>query len=603
MPLISPHVSRCVARQATRRAARWLTLFGGAMLSMLAGTSAYAQQTLPPIFDPTGRSGEPPAPLKKEFKPPTPVPLPTLPVVPVPPEGEVKKPLGQIQVFASYIHVTGSTVFSDAELAEVTAPYTNRTLTTEDLERLRLALTLLYVNRGYITSGAVIPDQDVTFGVITVQIIEGSLARIDVEGNDWFRAGYLRDRVERGAQTPLRLEPLQERLQFLQQDRRIEQINAELRPGEKRGDSIMQLNVKEASPWKAWLDFNNYQTPVVGAERGLATIAHQNVTGNGDAFSFTYGRSRGVNPIVDTSYSLPLNRYDTTFIASYRRNDFLVVDNAFRFLDLNAETEIIGFTLRQPVYRTLTDEFAVAITGEHLSNKVTSIFDTPGLPSLFIPGSSNTGVSTVSALRFIQEYVHRTSTSVIAARSRFSVGLDVLNATNNFGPLPDGQFFSWLGQVQAVRRFDDWWGIQLLGQMGLQLANDRLFPLEQIPVGGRFSVRGYRENTLIRDNALLASIETRFPLMSYATGEPLLQFVQFVDLGRAWNTRFPTPEPDTLASVGVGLRWNILPRERARFEVYWGAPLNFNNVHRPQGDSRDHLQDNGVHMQLIVQVL
>lgn len=597
MPLISPHVSRCVARQATRRAARWCTLFGGAMLSMLAGTSAYAQQALPPIFDPTGRSGEPPAPLKKEFKPPTPVPLPTLPVVPIPPEGEVKKPLGQIQVFASYIHVTGSTVFSDAELAEVTAPFTNRTLMTEDLERLRLALTLLYVNKGYITSGAIIPDQDVVGGAVTVQIIEGSLAQIDVEGHDWFRAGYLRDRIERGAQTPLRLEPLQERLQLLQQDPRIEQIKAELRPGEKRGDSIMQLKVKEASPWKAWLDFSNYQTPVVGAERGLATIAHQNVTGNGDAFSFTYGRSRGVNPIVDTSYSLPLNRYDTTFIASYRRNDSLVVAAPFRFLDLNAESEIIGFTLRQPIYRTLTDEFAVAITGEHLSNKVTSIFDTAGLPSLFIPGSSNTGVSTVSALRFIQEYVHRTSTSVIAARSRFSVGLDVLSATNNSGPLPDGQFFSWLGQVQAVRRFDDWQGMQLLGQMSLQLANDRLFPLEQIPVGGRFSVRGYRENTLIRDNAFLASIESRFPLMSYMTGEPLLQFAQFVDFGRAWSAKGVTLDPQTLASVGLGLRWNILPRDRARFELYWGLPLN--HVPHPPGN----LQDHGIHFQLVVQVL
>ncbi|TKS62262.1 MAG: hypothetical protein EWM73_02644 [Nitrospira sp.] len=567
------------------------------MLTMLAGTSAYAQQALPPVFDPTGRSGEPPAPLKKEFKPPTPVPLPTLPVVPVPPEGEVKKPLGQIQVFASDIHVTGSTVFSDAELAEVTAPFKNRTLTTEDLERLRLALTLLYVNNGYITSGAIIPDQDVVGGVITVQIIEGSLAKIEVEGHDWFRAGYLRDRIERGAQTPLRLEPLQERLQLLQQDRRIEQINAELRPGEKRGDSIMQLNVKEASPWKAWLDFSNYQTPVVGAERGLATIAHQNVTGNGDMFSFTYGRSHGVNPIIDTSYSLPLNRYDTTFIASYRRNDFLVVDDAFRSLDLNAKTEIIGFTLRQPIYRTLTEELAVAITGEHLSNKVTSAFDLPGISSLFIPGSSDTGVSTVSALRFIQEYVHRTSTAVIAARSRFSVGLDVLSATNNSGPLPDGQFFSWLGQVQAVQRFDDWWGLQLLGQMNLQVANDRLFPLEQIPVGGRFSVRGYRENTLIRDNAFLASIESRFPLLSYITGEPLLQFAQFVDLGRAWNAKGVTPDPQTLAAVGLGLRWNILPHDRARFELYWGLPLN--HVPHPPGN----LQDHGIHFQFVVQVL
>ena len=597
MPLINPRAARRTARQVLYRTVPWCMLLGGAMLTILAGTSAYAQQPLPPIFDPTGRSGEPPAPLKKEFKPPAPVPLPTLPVVPIPPEGEGKRPLGQIQVFASSIHVTGSTVFSDAELSEVTAPYKNRTLTTEDLERLRLALTLLYVNKGYITSGAIIPDQDVVGGVITVQIIEGSLAKIDVEGHDWFRAGYLRDRIERGAQMPLRLEPLQTRLQLLQQDPRIERINAELRPGDKRGDSIMQVNVKEASPWKAWLDFSNYQTPVVGAERGLATIAHQNVTGNGDAFSFTYGRSHGANPIIDTSYSLPLNRYDTTIIASYRRNDFLVVDDAFRSLDLNANTEIIGFTLRQPIYRTLTDELAVAITGEHLYNKVTSVFDLPGVPSLFIPGSSGTGVSTVSALRFSQEYVHRTSTSVIAARSRFSVGLDVLNATNNSGPLPDGQFFSWLGQVQAVRRFDDWWGMQLLGQMSLQAANDRLFPLEQIPVGGRFSVRGYRENTLIRDNAFLASVENRYPVLKFASGEDLLQFAQFLDLGRAWNAKGDTPDPQTLASIGLGLRWSILPRDRARFELYWGLPLN--HVPHPPGN----LQDHGIHFQFVAQVL
>jgi len=598
VPLLDPRVSRCAALRATRRTARWVMLFGGAMLTMLAGTSAYAQQTLPPIFDPTGRSGEPPAPLKKEFKPPTPVPLPTLPVVPIPPEGEVKKPLGQIQVFASNILVTGSTVFTDAELAEVTAPYTNRILTNEDLERLRLALTLLYVNRGYITSGATIPDQDVVSGVITVQIVEGTLANIDVEGQNWFRAGYLRDRVERGAQTPLRLEPLQERLQLLQQDPRIERINAELRPGDKRGDSILQVNVKEASPWKAWLDFNNYQTPVVGAERGLATIAHQNITGNGDVFSFTYGRSRGVNPIIDTSYSLPLNRYDTIFIASYRRNDFLVVDPAFRSLDLNAEAEIIGFTLRQPIYRTVSDEFAVALTGEHLYNKITSVFDDiPGQPFEFIPGSSSTGVNQVSALRFAQEYTHRTSSSVIAARSRFSIGIDVLGATINRGPTPDGQFFSWLGQVQAVKRMDDWGGLQILGRMDLQLANDRLFPLEQVPVGGRFSVRGYRQGTLIRDNAFLASVETRYPVIKYATGEDLLQFAQFVDLGRAWDAKGTTPDPQTLPSIGLGLRWNILPRDRAHFELYWGLPLN--HVPHPPGN----LQDHGIQLQLVVQVL
>lgn len=122
--------------------------------------------------------------------------------MPTTPQVLPDKKLGAFRVFVHDIHVTGSTVFSDAELAEATAPYRNRELTTEDLEKVRLALTLLYVNRGYLTSGAVIPDQDVSFGTIVIQIVEGTLARIDVEGNQWFRSTYVRDRVARGLSTP-----------------------------------------------------------------------------------------------------------------------------------------------------------------------------------------------------------------------------------------------------------------------------------------------------------------------------------------------------------------------------------------------------------------
>jgi hemolysin activation/secretion protein len=593
------------AAQWDRR--RFIAFFlTGLVMTSVTQLSPLFAQVAPPIFDPTLRSGEPPAPLKKEFKPPTPTPSPTLPVVPpTPPDSDAQQQLGQVRVFVTSIQVTGNTVFSDAEIETVTKPYANRSLITEDLERLRLALTLLYVNNGYITSGAVIPDQDVKDGVIQIQIIEGALSRIDVEGTNWFRRGYLSDRVALGARPPLKLEPIQERLQLLQRDPRIERINAELRPGDQRGESVLAVKVKEASPWKAWLDFSNYQTPIVGAERGLMTLAHQNVTGHGDPFSITYGGSRGVHPIIDTSYTLPLNRYDTTFTASYRRNEFLVVDDQFRALDLNSESEIFGFTLRHPVYRSLTDELAVAVTGEHLYNKITSAFDLPGQPFIFIPGSSDTGVNQVSALRFIQEYQHRTPSSVIAVRSRVSVGFDVLGATINSrdkstpegDPLPSGRFVSWLGQVQAVKRLDRWGGWQILGRLDLQLSNNRLFPLEQIPVGGRFSVRGYRENTLVRDNGFLASFESRIPLFKFAGGEDMVQFAQFIDVGRAWVSRDSTPAPETLASVGLGIRWNVLPRDRARFELYWGVPLN--HVPHPSGN----LQDHGIHLQVIVQAL
>ena len=162
----------------------------GLLMSLwLMGVPALAQvsPTLPPIFDPTGKSGKPPAPLKEEFKaPPSEPPGSILPEVPTTPQKPPDARLGNIRVFVHDTHVTGSTVFSEAELAEVTAPYRNRELTTEDLERLRLALTLMYVNKGYLTSGAVIPDQDVSFGTIVIQMVEGRMSCIEVEGNCWF---------------------------------------------------------------------------------------------------------------------------------------------------------------------------------------------------------------------------------------------------------------------------------------------------------------------------------------------------------------------------------------------------------------------------------
>ena len=565
-----------------------------AMLVVLAPTSALAQ------IDPTGRSGEPPGPLKEEFQRPKPPPSPVLPIVPLQPETGVPTQPGTVRVFVQDVHVIGSTVFSDAEIAEVTAPFTNRTLLTEDLERLRLSLTLLYINKGYLTSGAIIPDQDVASGVITVQMIEGKLTRIDVEGNRWFRSSYLSDRLSLGSRTPVTLDPLQEQLQLLQQDRRIERVNAELRPGDQRGDSVLNVHVKDRNPFHARMEVNNYQTPLVGEIRGIGTLVDDNLTGHGDPLSLSYGQSSGAFPIVDASYALPLNRYGTTFSPYYRRYDFKLIEPPFGPLNLNTDTEIIGMSLRHPIYKTVTDEVALSIIGEHLYTQ--SFIGNVGIP--LSPGFSQTGVATVSALRFAQDWTHRTLDTVLAVRSRFSVGLDVLSATMNANPdTPDGQFFSWLGQVQAIKQFgENLFGMQLLGRMDLQLTNSPLFPLEQVALGGRYTVRGYREVTILRDNSFIASVEPRFPLLRWANGEPMVQFAPFMDFANGWNLGDNRPSvttpitsfPDTLWSVGAGLRWNILPNDRASFEVYWGHQL------KDVPKIGNTIQDHGVHLGIVI---
>ena len=565
---------------------------GLAAILTVAATSSFAQ--LPPLGS-TGPSGEPPGPLKEEFVRPQPPPSPTLPIVPLPPEGEPQRQPGTVRVFVRDVMVTGNTVFSEAEINEVTAPFKNRTLVTEDLERLRLSLTLLYINKGYLTSGAIIPDQDVAAGVIAVHIIEGRLTRINVEGNKWFRSSYLHDRLERGVETPVMLAPLQEQLQLLQQDRRIERVNAELRPGDERGESVLNVRVADRQPVHATMEVNNYQTPLVGEIRGIGTLTHDNLTGHGDPLSLSYGQSSGSFPIVYGSYELPLNRYGTSFSPYYRRYDFKLIEQPFAPLDINTNTEIIGMSLRHPIYKTVTDEVALSIIGEHLFTQ-SFIGDTP--IDLF-RGFQN-GAATVSALRFAQDWTHRAVDTVLALRSRFSVGINVLGATINANSdTPDGQFFSWLGQFQGIKQFgENFFGMQLLGHIDLQLTNSPLFPLEQVAGGGRYSVRGYREVTILRDNMFIASIEPRFPLVRWASGEPMVQLAPFADVAHGWNLGENRPSPvttnpdfpDTLASVGVGLRWNILPKDRASFEVYWGQQLNHVDF------NHNTIQDHGVHI-------
>lgn len=574
--------------------------FALAMIMVFAHTFSFAQTAI----DPTGRSAEPSGPLREEFHRPTPTPSPVLPIVPLQPETETPTRPGTVQVLVRDVRVIGNTAFSDQEITEVTATFKNRTLLTEDLERLRLALTLLYINKGYLTSGAIIPDQDVTSGIITVQVLEGTLTQIDIEGNRWFRSSYLRDRLSLGSRTPVTLGPLQEQLQLLQQDRRIERVNAELRPGDQRGDSVLNVRVGDKNPFHASMEVNNYQTPLVGEIRGVGTLVDDNLTGHGDPLRLSYGHSSGAFPIVDASYALPFNRYGTTFSPYYRRYGFKLIEPPFSPLNIKTNSEIIGMSLRHPIYKTVTDEVALSIIGEHLFTQSFLFNGTPDQVTFnSFPGFQN-GAATVSALRFAQDWTHRTLDTVLAVRSRFSVGLNVLGATINANPdTPDGQFFSWLGQAQAIKQFgENLLGMQLLSRMDLQFTNSPLFSLEQVSLGGRYTVRGYREVTILRDNSFIASVESRFPLLRWANGEPMVQFAPFIDVAHGWNIgdNRPAPTapitsfPDTLASVGVGLRWNILPNDRASFEVYWGQQLK--HVPRISHTTQDH----GVHLGLVV---
>ena len=155
-------------------------------------------------------------------------------------------------------------------------------------------------------------------------------------------------------------------------------------------------------------------------------------------------------------------------------------------------------SLRQPIYRSVTDEVALSIIGEHLFTQTFIFYGTPDSDLRHFPGFQN-GAATVSALRFAQDWTHRTIDTVLAstltiqrrperAWARPSMRIPI-RRTDNSSP-------GW-ARLRRFKQFGEkLLGMQLLGRMDLQLTNSPLFPLEQVALGGRYTVRGYREVTI-----------------------------------------------------------------------------------------------------------
>ena len=103
-------------------------------------------------------------------------------VLPPPPvqAGHRQQIADEARLFVRGFQFEGNRAFSGAELAKVTEPFTNRELSSEDIEQARRAVSLYYVSHGYINSGAIIPDQDPTNGIVRIRIVEGELSGIDV---------------------------------------------------------------------------------------------------------------------------------------------------------------------------------------------------------------------------------------------------------------------------------------------------------------------------------------------------------------------------------------------------------------------------------------
>lgn len=495
-------------------------------------------------------------------------------------------------IIVERFEVVGSTVFSLETLAAATAQFTKKPISFAELLQASAAIAKLYTDQGYITSGAFIPANQ-TFktegSIVKIQVIEGSLEDIRVTGTGRLNSNYVRSRLAIATSQPLNVNELLEALQLLQLNPLIRNISAELTAGTRPGTNLLEVNVVTADTFSAQINLDNNRAPSIGSFQRQIQLNEANLLGLGDGLSVAYTNTDGSDDL-DASYILPINPRNGTLRLSYGNRSSNVIEEPFDILDIEGDSQDYELTFRQPISQTPTQEFALGLTAARRESDIgfleSLIGRRIGFPS---PGADEEGRTSLSVLRFFQDWTQRSSREVIAARSQFSLGIGAFDATINEDP-PDSRFFAWRGQAQYVRLLAP--ETLLLIRADAQLADRALVPIEQIGLGGLETVRGYRQDLLLTDNGVLASAELRLPILRVSEIRGVLQITPFIDFGTAWNnSNRDNPDPNTLASIGLGLRWQQGNNLTARFD--WGIPLI------DVSSRGDTLQEQGLYFSLV----
>ena len=512
-----------------------------------------------------------PSPIEAEVGPdsPTPSEMPTAETIEV-----------------SRIEVINNTVIPEEDIAAIVAPLEGTAVTVATLAQVADDITALYVSRGYLTTQAVLVEQEIVDGVVTIEVQPGSLSDIRVEGLSHLRSDYVSARLARGDSTPLNINRVEEQLRLLSLNPLLEDIRGRLEPGDEEGTSILSVEAIEADPWDFGVSIDNYSPPSVGSERLGAVVAHNNLSGWGDRLAVRYYRTTtGGSNNWDFSYQVPVNAMDGTLSLQANFDEYEVTEGDFAG-EIEGSTERYAVSFRQPIILSLREELALSAGFSYRSGQTFLGNESVGFG---IGPDPDTGISRTSVFKFGQDYTLRDESGAWALRSQFNLGTGLFDATINAGAVPDSQFFSWLGQVQRVQQLGP--DNLLIIQADLQLTPDSLLPSEQFVIGGGQSLRGYRQNARSGDNGFRVSIEDRITLVrDDDTGNPVLQLAPFVDAGSVWNH---PDNPNRLENetflVGTGLGLLYEPFDGLNLRLDYGLPLvSFSG-------EGDNIQDNGLY--------
>jgi hemolysin activation/secretion protein len=441
----------------------------------------------------------------------------------------------------------GNSLLTARQLAAVVAGFTDRPLNFTELQSAAVAVATAYRKAGWIVR-VYLPQQDITGGAVTIQVVEAKFGAVRIEGKTRVAAARI-ERVVENAQpagTPVNAAAL-DRALLLVDDLPGVSAKGRLDTGRNQAETDLVLSLADGHAVSGDVDEDNGGARSTGLWRVIADASINGMFGLGDRTDAMVLHSSG-SDYQRAAYSQPVGSGGWRLGVNASHLNYSVVTAAFAALDAHGTSTTIGTEADYPLLRARTRNlyFSFAIDDKRFDNK-----------------SAGTTTSAY-AVRSATAGLYGNLFDTIGGGGANNASISLEQGDDDLGDSPNrggdalttraaGNFLKLhfaAGRQQVVTdRFSIYAGLSG------QVANKNLDSSEKFYLGGSTGVRAYPANEGGGTDGVMLNLEARerLPLNFNLTG--------FFDIGSVQINKNNTfsgaavPTNDELKGVGITVGW------------------------------------------------
>ncbi|NEJ19501.1 ShlB/FhaC/HecB family hemolysin secretion/activation protein [Rhizobium leguminosarum] len=460
------------------------------------------------------------------------------------------------------VEIDGANLLSAQEIGKVTAPYGNRCVGLAEINAVLRDVTHLYIDHGYVTSRAYVPQQDIRkTRILRLLVVEGTLSDIYLNGQKVAGSGSLATAFPGLIGRVVNIRDIE---QGLDQINRLQANDAKsaMLPGPKDGTSILNIENRPGRPWHASIGNNNMGQESTGFSRSSASLTFDDLLDINDQWSFSYEHSgpnypwsndgKGYGNSYSGNVSVPYGYSTVSLNGSWYQYESAVEGN-FSSLETSGNSGQAGVGIDRVVLR---DKDSITTVRSSLTYKQTNNFL---LGNLIEVGSRRYTVGEIGV-----SHSRRMFGGIWVFDASYDKGLGLFDAVEPGDPgagNADPRFSKFNATISvtqpfqaAGRRFE------LTSLVSGQYSPDNLLGAEQISLGSYSNVRGTRESVLFGNNGMFSHNEIVWRTKSNESGDAVAKVLGELrpylglDYGHVYSQKRFDMTGGDLASWTAGIR-------------------------------------------------